>query len=133
MTRYADASIPHLSISVSDLDAAEAFYSGLLGGTVGRRTAGWIDVWLFGVQLTLHRMPKAVTPSPYREALHFGATVSWDEWPDWLARLERASASMAMAPHRDAEVAKLYVTDPDGYVIEIKAYADVAALARPSS
>ena len=132
MTQGAAASIPHLSIPVSDMDAAEGFYSGLLGGTVGRRTAGWVDVWVFGVQLTLNRMPRAVTPSPYREALHFGATVDWDEWPDWLARLEGASAPMATPPHRDADVAKIYVSDPDGYIVEIKAYADAATLARPS-
>lgn len=58
MTHHPDASIPHLSISVSDLDAAEAFYSGLLGGTVGRRTAGWIDVWLFGIQRTRTECPR---------------------------------------------------------------------------
>ena len=124
--------IPHLSLSVSDLKASEAFYGGTLAGRVGRRAAGWIDVWVFGFQLTLHRTPRAVTPSPYREAMHFGATVGWGEWPDWLDRLERARSPMAMPPLNDGETEKIHVTDPDGYVIEIKAYRDpVAMLDRP--
>ncbi len=124
--------IPHLSLSVTDPDVSEAFYCGVLGGRVGRRTPGWIDVWIFGIQLTLHRLPKAVTPSPYRDAMHFGATVGWDEWPAWLARIERASAPLPMPPRREEDVAKLYVSDPDGYVIEIKAYADRAMLRQPA-
>ena len=123
--------VPHLSLSVTDPDASAAFYCGVLGGRVGRRTPGWIDVWLFGIQLTLHRLPKAVTPSPYRDAMHFGATVGWEDWPVWLARIEQAAAPMPLAPHRQEDVAKIYVSDPDGYVIEIKAYADQAVLQRP--
>ena len=124
MPKPADV-IPHLSLSVSDLSVSETFYLHTLGARIGRRTPGWIDVWLFGVQLTLHRMPKAVTPSPYREAMHFGATIDWAEWPGWLDRLKAVSAPMAIPPSNDGETAKIYVTDPDGYVIEIKAYRDV--------
>lgn len=131
MTQGQASAIPHLSLSVTDLGVSEGFYCGVLGARVGRRTPGWIDVWLFGIQLTLNRLPKAVTPSPYREAMHFGATVRWDEWPAWLERVERASATMTMPPRRDEDVAKIYVADPDGYVIEIKAYADPATLQPP--
>ena len=38
---------------------------------------------------------------------------------------------MPLAPRRQEDVAKIYVSDPDGYVIEIKAYADQSVLQRP--
>lgn len=123
--------IPHLSLSVADLAASEDFYRNVLDARVGRRTPGWIDVWVFGVQLTLHLRPKAVVPSPHREAMHFGATVDWSAWPGWLDRLQQAGAAMAAAPFRDESAAKAYVLDPDGYVIEIKAYADPSASQPP--
>lgn len=123
--------IPHLSLSVADLAASEDFYRKMLDARVGRRRPGWIDVWVFGVQLTLHLRPKAVVPSPHREAMHFGATVDWSAWPGWLDRLEKAGAVMASAPFRDETAAKAYVLDPDGYVIEIKAYADPSVLDAP--
>jgi len=124
--------IPHLSLSVADLAASEDFYRKTLDARVGRRRSTWIDVWVFGLQLTLHLRPKAVVPSPHREAMHFGATVDWEAWPGWLDRLEKAGAAMASPPWRDDTSAKAYVLDPDGYVIEIKAYADQSVLQRPT-
>ena len=35
---------------------------------------------------------------------------------------------MAAPPFRDENTAKAYVLDPDGYLIEIKAYADPSVL-----
>lgn len=120
--------IPHLSLSVADLAVSEDFYRKMLDARVGRRRPTWIDVWVFGLQLTLHQRPRAVVPSPHREAMHFGATVDWAAWPGWLDRLEKAGAAMAATPFRDENTAKAYVLDPDGYLIEIKAYADPSVL-----
>jgi len=44
----------HLAFPVADLAAAERFYTTYLDATVGRRTSRWIDLLLFGHQLTLH-------------------------------------------------------------------------------
>lgn len=128
------APIFHLSLSVSDLEATRVFYERAFGAKVGRSTGDWIDIWLFSAQLTAYRRPAAVTPSPYREAQHFGATVSWDEWADITARAGAAAGGFAAAPILDDAVgtAKAMVADPDGYLIEIKAYRDpVAMLVRP--
>lgn len=53
------APIFHLSFTVNDLDGALAFYS-TLGGIVGRRETGWVDVVLCGAQLTLQHVPEDV-------------------------------------------------------------------------
>jgi hypothetical protein len=124
----------HLSLSVSDLERTRAFYCERLGATPGRQTPAWIDLWLFGTQLTAYLRPKAVVPSPFREAQHFGATLAW---ADWLARRDALSAAgLAFAAEPlvdDARgVAKLMLADPDGYLVELKAYRDPAVLGRPA-
>ena len=124
----------HLSLSVSDLTATRAFYENAFGAKVGRSTGDWIDIWLFGAQLTAYRRPAAVTPSPCREAQHFGATVSWDKWADITARAGGVAGGFAAAPLLDdvGGTAKAMVADPDGYLIEIKAYREpIVILMRP--
>lgn len=124
----------HLSLSVSSLSAARAFYCDVLGAKVGRTTEHWIDLWLFGAQLTAYARAAAVVPSPYREAQHFGATVEWSEWADRDAALRGLGPDLVIQRVFDPDrgVAKLVVSDPDGYLVEIKAYRDPArALERP--
>ncbi|WP_339914289.1 VOC family protein [uncultured Brevundimonas sp.] len=124
----------HLSLSVSDPQATRTFYESAFGARVGRSTEAWIDIWLFGTQLTAYHRPAAVTPSPYREAQHFGATVSWVDWEALVARAGAVAGGFATAPVVDdvKGQAKAIVADPDGYLIEIKAYRDpTLTLQRP--
>ena len=44
----------HLAYHVTDLDAARAFYGGVLGCREGRSTDTWVDFDFFGHQLSLH-------------------------------------------------------------------------------
>ena len=122
----------HLSISVSDLDRTRRFYEQAFGAKIGRRTASWIDIWLFGIQLTAYQRPGAVTPSPFREAQHFGATVAWSDWPNIVATAAACAGGYACDPVMGDDRAKAMVADPDGYLIELKAYADISRLERPA-
>jgi hypothetical protein len=53
MNRY----IFHLSIPVQDLMSAKRFYVEVLGAAVGRETEDWLDILLWGHQITLQRGP----------------------------------------------------------------------------
>lgn len=123
----------HLSLSVADLARTEAFYTSVLQARVGRRTDHWIDLWLFGAQLTAYGRPKAVIPQPYRDAQHFGATVAWDEWAMLADQLVAGEIEFRLAPNVDEGrgVAKMMLPDPDGYLVEVKAYRDPATVGRP--
>jgi extradiol dioxygenase family protein len=46
--------ILHLSLPVVDLDSSRAFYVDVLGCTPGQALPGGMDVWFYGLQLTLH-------------------------------------------------------------------------------
>lgn len=105
----------------------------MLGAQAGRVTGHWLDLWLFGAQITAYQRPAGVVPSPFREAQHFGATLGWDEWTRLADRLVATGAEFRLAPTVDGPGgrAKLMLADPDGYLVEIKAYADPALLQRP--
>lgn len=123
-------SIPfHLSIPVADLDEARAFYERVLGARTGRITAEWLDVILFGHQITLQARPDAVLPSSEQGGRHFGVILPWTEWEAMAEDLERRGVEFVQAPHRIAEGtpdehAKFYLADPSDNLIEIKTYRD---------
>lgn len=124
----------HLSLSVGDLTRTEGFYTSVLGARVGRRTDHWIDIWLFGAQLTAYVRPRAVIPQPYRDAQHFGATLAWEDWLELADGLMAKAVDFRLAPELDEArgVAKMMLADPDGYLIELKAYRDISDLGRPT-
>lgn len=70
----------------------------------------------------------------YREAQHFGATLDWGDWRSLAERLTEAEAPFRMAPtiNEACGQAKMMLMDPDGYLVEIKAYLDPSLLARPT-
>jgi extradiol dioxygenase family protein len=122
----------HLSIPVADLDAAKKFYTDVLGARVGRTTDGWLDVLLWGHQITLQLRPGDVLPAEAQGKRHFGVVLPWAEWEALGARL-LAGGSNLMSPPTVAnagtpqEQGKIYLADPSHNVIEIKAYRNLAA------
>jgi extradiol dioxygenase family protein len=117
----------HLSLAVHDLAAAQAFYVDALGCRLGRVRDGWIDVWFYGMQVTLHEVPASRTqPDAVR---HFGVTLSLDELRSLLSSLEGRNIAWISRVHTDfagtpREQTKAKLADPSGNVIELKAYAD---------
>jgi hypothetical protein len=126
--------ILHLSIPVRDLDEARSFYESALGCRVNRVRDDWLDVWFFGLQLTLQLRPDEVTALPDPGVRHFGVTLS--DRADFDALVERvrvAGAEWIVEPvaHTAAELSGKVggtLVDPSGNVIEIKWYGDLAGL-----
>lgn len=122
----------HLAFPVHSLEEARRFYVDVLGAVPGRVRDDWTDVHLFGAQITLHLKPDEVLPREAHGIRHFGATVSWREWETLAAELaargvrfeSEPSVTLAGTP---AEQAKMYLRDPSGNLIEIKAYRDPSA------
>jgi extradiol dioxygenase family protein len=128
MTARAEvAPIFHLSFPVIDLEEAIAFYS-TLGGSVGRRETAWVDIALFGAQLTLQHAPGDVL-QPTPRSRHFGATLSWQDWEHLIAQV----TGFIEGPRIDysgtkREQAKAMLADPSGNLIELKAYRHPAVV-----
>ena len=95
----------HLAFPVDDLEAARGFYHGLLGCTVGRESARWLDFDFFGHQITAHLSDEAtsVRANPVDgddvPVRHFGAVLPMAEWEALAARLRAAGVRFRIEPH----------------------------------
>ena len=76
-----------------------------------------------------------MVPSPFREGQHFGATLEWADWRRLADHLVAAGCEFRLNPKVDeaGDRARMMVADPDGYLVEIKAYADPSLLQRPEA
>jgi uncharacterized protein len=120
----------HLSIPVAELGHAKRFYVEVLGARVGRENDEWLDVLLWGHQITLQRQPADVKSLKDQGKRHFGVVLPWSEWEKEANRLAAAGVTFLEQPAvlnkgTNEEQAKMYLNDPSYNVIEIKAYRDV--------
>ena len=125
----------HLAFPVTDLDAARAFYGGLLGCPEGRSSAAWIDFDLYGHQIVAHLAP-AESASPTNTVdgkavpvRHFGIVLPWEEWHVLADRLRAATTSFIIEPGirfagEVGEQATMFFLDPSGNALEFKAFRD---------
>jgi extradiol dioxygenase family protein len=131
----------HLAFPVTDLEAARAFYAGVLGCPTGRESERWIDFDFFGHQLVAHLVPPEAHPAAASNAvdghvvpaLHFGAVVAWDAFQPMVEKLRAAGVPFLIEPcvrfaGRLGEQATCFVTDPSGNALEFKAFRDIDAL-----
>lgn len=130
----------HLAFPVDDLDAARAFYGGLLGCAEGRSAGNWADFDFHGHQIVAHLAPGAVraracNPVDGEEVPvpHFGLVLAMDQWKALAARLEQAGTKFVIAPTvrfegQPGEQATMFLLDPAGNALEFKAMANPANL-----
>jgi hypothetical protein len=130
--------ILHLSLPVRDMEEARDFYVRALGCQPARQRDDFVDVWFFGLQLTLHDRPDEATGLTPGSSRHFGVTLGRDEFEQLVERLERTGVEwVSPVTTEDAglltEQTKAKIVDPSGNVIEVKSYRDVQAALEISS
>ncbi len=141
MSAHLDSPRPfHLAFPVHDLDAARAFYGGLLGCPEGRSSPQWIDFDLHGHQIVAHLAPQECrrvdTSSVDGDAVpvrHFGVVLPMAEWQALADKLTAAGTKFIVEPHirfqgLPGEQATLFFLDPSGNALEFKAFADIGQL-----
>jgi extradiol dioxygenase family protein len=130
----------HLAFPVHDLEAARAFYGGLLGCPEGRSSPEWIDFDLYGHQVVAHLAPgetrQAATNAVDGDQVpvrHFGVVLPMDEWEALAERLRAAGQRFVIEPHirfkgEVGEQATMFFMDPSGNTLEFKAFKDIGLL-----
>ena len=121
----------HLSIPVTDLMTAKRFYIEVLEAKVGREHEEWLDILLWGHQITLQKRPNEVRPLGQQGKRHFGVTLPWTEWEHAAERIRALGVEFVSEPtilfHGSPdEQAKFFLADPSNNVIEIKSYRNIA-------
>jgi extradiol dioxygenase family protein len=130
----------HLAFPVHDLEAARAFYGGLLGCPEGRSSEQWIDFDFFGHQIVAHLGPDS-KPRAHNNPVdghdvpvpHFGAVLSLPQWESLAEKLRAAGTDFVIEPTvrfrgQPGEQATMFFLDPSGNALELKAMADPANL-----
>lgn len=131
----------HLAFPVHDLDAARAFWGGVMGCPEGRSAQTWVDFDFHGHQIVAHLVPPGDQADSGSNPVdghdvpvpHFGLVLAMDEWQELADRLRAAGVSFGIAPHirfagQPGEQATMFFRDPSGNAIEMKAFADPARL-----
>lgn len=127
----------HLSIVVADLKSSRHFYVDVLGCRPGRAHDTWMDVWFFGLQLTLQQQPDLVLAPGLQGNRHFGVTLDGDEFAAVVARLDEVDGVRWVSPVSTdypgtaRQQTKGKLVDPSGNVIELKTYVDPEAAFAP--
>lgn len=129
----------HLAYHVTDLDAARAFYGGVLGCVEGRSTDTWVDFDFFGHQISLHKGTPFATANTGKVGdhmvpmPHLGLVLGYDDWLSLQARLEAADTEWVLAPSvrfegKPGEQWTMFFRDPSGNPIEIKGFKDLSGV-----
>ncbi len=125
----------HFAYHVHDLEAARAFYGGVLGCAEGRSTETWVDFDFFGHQISLHlgapfanapigKVGDHMVPMP-----HFGLVLDVVRFQALAARLQAAGVEFVIPPSLRFEGQPgaqwtMFFRDPSGNPIEVKGFVD---------
>lgn len=121
----------HLSLPCHSISETQAFYVDILGAGKGRSTTQWVDIDLFGNQITFtvagpfdfqyksYKFEEAVLPS-----FHFGVLVSAAQWNSLLRRAQAESLELpvntSFLQDKPGAHRSFFVQDPNGYMVEFK-------------
>lgn len=128
----------HLAFPVHDLDAARAFYGGILKCPEGRSAPDWVDFDFFGHQIVAHLSKGGGLPEGQNDVdgdnipvRHFGVILTPESWRKTAKNLEAAGVAFLVPPKvrfegQPGEQFTLFVRDPSGNALEFKAFSDDA-------
>lgn len=128
----------HLAFPVHSLDAARAFYGGILKCPEGRSAPDWVDFDFFGHQIVAHLSKGARGGEGQNEVdgdnipvRHFGVILTPDSWRETAKNLEAAGVAFLVPPKvrfegQPGEQFTLFVRDPSGNALEFKAFSNDA-------
>jgi len=131
----------HFAFAVKDLSSTRAFYGGLLGCPEGRSTDTWVDFDFFGNQISAH-LGRPPPPGAFGQVdgvevpiPHAGALLPWERFEALARRLESAGVRFVIPPSvryqgQPAEQATMFLLDPSGNALELKAFRDPGAVYR---
>ena len=126
----------HLAVPVDDLAEARRFYGELFSCSEGRSADGWVDFDFFGHQLVTHLVPDRAADAATNPVdgddvpvPHFGVLLGVEAWKALAERLSAADVAFVIEPHvrfegQPGEQHTMFLRDPAGNSIEIKAFAD---------
>ena len=134
----------HLAFPVHDLAAARHFYINVLECSEGRSADTWIDFNFYGHQIVAHYRPMnggKLSQHIHQNKVdghdvpvpHFGIVLPWAQWHQLAERLQQAGMEFIIEPYirfrgQAGEQATMFLFDPSGNALELKAFQDPTQL-----
>ena len=123
----------HISLPCRDIERTRSFYTEVLGASMGRSSSNWLDVDLFGHQMTFTKGKKFNFNYPHYNfegqilpSFHFGVILREQEWNSLYQKLTetqgRSIEKGIFLMDRSGEHQSFFVKDPDDYTIEFKCF-----------
>ena len=119
-------SLHHVSLIVRDLDRARAFYGGLLGLRELPRPAfsfagAWYEVGDRQLHLTVHAPARTLRGTTEIDSRDGHVALRVHDYEETLVYLKSRGVTVKESRDNVTPWAQLYITDPDGNVIELNA------------
>ncbi len=123
----------HMSLPCLSIKDTKAFYVNGVGATMGRHTQNWIDINLFGHQLTFIKAakfdfnnPNYVFEGKILPAFHFGVIVDSIVWKNIYNKLQDSGLELVtestFLEGKIGQHKSFFVQDPNGYMLEFKCF-----------
>lgn len=125
----------HMSLPCLSVKETKNFYINNIGATYGRNTQNWIDINLFGHQITFIKAkkfnfnnPNYIFEGKILPSFHFGVIVDYDAWKKVYAKLQGYELDLVTEStylkDQLGEHASFFVKDPNGYMLEFKTFRE---------
>jgi len=129
----------HMSLPCLSVKATKSFYEDNIGASLGRKTQTWVDVNLFGNQLTFIKAEKFSFNSPnyvfegkILPSFHFGIIVDLKDWEQIYARLNEQKLDLVtqatFLEGKTGEHVSFFIKDPNDYMLEFKSFKNAESI-----
>ncbi len=122
----------HISLPCKNIVETINFYSNNLGLNIGRNKNNWVDINLFGNQITFVLAEKFHFDFPFylleKEQLpsfHFGIILNDQQWNSIYEKINQWSDTVikkTFFENKNGEQSSFFIKDPNGYHIEFKTF-----------
>jgi len=123
----------HLSLPCTNIQETKRFYIETIGAVLGRHSNNWVDINLFGHQITFTQAPKFNFTNPnyvfegkILPSFHFGIILSVDKWGAMYSKLNELKLELVtqatFLKNKSGEHLSFFVKDPNGYMLEFKSF-----------
>ncbi|MGE5944285.1 MAG: VOC family protein [Flavobacteriales bacterium] len=122
----------HMSLPCLSVRDTKKFYTSI-GASIGRSTQSWVDINLFGHQITFIKAGKFNFSSPnyvfegkILPSFHFGVVIGLDAWNEVYTKLKEQDLELVdkttFLKDNLGEHTSFFVNDPNDYMLEFKSF-----------